>query len=64
MLKELGAGSFSVIYAAFDVARDKKIAIKMEKPDKSRSVLVSEYQLLTKLKGVPGVIQVIDFVSQ
>jgi predicted Ser/Thr protein kinase len=52
-----------VIYAAFDKARDKKVAIKMEKPDKSRSVLVSEYQLLTKLKGVAGVIQVVDFVS-
>lgn len=52
-----------MIYAAFDKARDKKVAIKMEKPDKSRSVLVSEYQLLTKLKGVAGVIQVVDFVS-
>lgn len=36
----------------------------MEKPDKSRSVLVAEYQLLLRLKGVEGVIQVIDFVSQ
>lgn len=36
----------------------------MEKPDKSRSVLVAEYQFLRKLKGVEGVIQVVDFVSQ
>jgi serine/threonine protein kinase len=36
----------------------------MEKPDKSRSILVNEYDHLTKVKGLPGVVQVIDFVSQ
>jgi hypothetical protein len=44
------------MYAAEDLSRDKNVAIKMEKPDKSRSVLVSEYQLLTRLKDVAGVI--------
>ena len=33
---ELGAGSFSTIYEAFDLKKNKKVAIKMEKPDKAK----------------------------
>jgi hypothetical protein len=36
----------------------------MEKPGKSRSILVNEFALLNKVQGLPGVVQVIDFVSQ
>lgn len=53
-----------MLYLANDFSRDQKVAIKMEKPDKSRSILVAEYQFLVKLRGLPGIINVIDFVSQ
>jgi serine/threonine protein kinase len=43
ILQELGQGSFSVIYQAIDYARNKEVAIKMEKADKARRILVAEY---------------------
>ena len=53
-----------MLYKAFDKSRDCDVAIKMEREDKSRSILVQEYYMLTKLKDVEGVVQVFDFVSQ
>lgn len=64
IIGELGSGSFSVIYEVEDFARGTRAAIKMEKPDKARSILVSEYELMTRVNGLPGVVPVIDFVSQ
>lgn len=37
---ELGAGSFSTIYEAYDLKKNKKKAIKMEKPDKAKRILI------------------------
>ena len=64
LIEELGSGAFSVLYVARDRESNKEVAIKMEKQDKSRSVLIAEYQCLHHLKGKKGIIQVIDFVSQ
>jgi predicted Ser/Thr protein kinase len=47
--QELGSGSFSTIYQAFDYKRSKHVAIKMEKPDKAKRILQQEYQFLKKL---------------
>lgn len=64
IIGELGSGSFSVIYEVDDYARGTRAAIKMEKPDKARAILVSEYELMCRVNGLPGVVPVIDFVSQ
>ena len=40
------------------------MALKVEKPDKARRILVAEYQLLIKLRGLQGIVPVIDFQSQ
>ena len=53
-----------MIYQAIDYARNREVAIKMEKADKARRILVAEYQYLIKLKGLVGIIKVLDFVSQ
>jgi hypothetical protein len=36
----------------------------MEKADKARRILVAEYQYLIKLRGLSGIVSVLDFVSQ
>jgi serine/threonine protein kinase len=54
--QELGSGSFSTIYEAFDMKKNMKVAIKMEKPDKAKRILIQEYQFLKKLTGVQGVL--------
>lgn len=64
LLDELGSGSFSVLYLADDHSRHKKVAIKMEKPEKPRSILLTEYQCLLRLNGLPGIVPAYDFVSQ
>ena len=38
--QELGSGSFSTIYEAFDLKKNMKVAIKMEKPDKAKRILI------------------------
>jgi serine/threonine protein kinase len=43
LIEELGSGAFSVLYVARDRESNKEVAIKMEKQDKSRSVLIAEY---------------------
>jgi hypothetical protein len=50
-MSELGSGSYSVIYRAFDHENQTEVAIKMEKPERSRSILISEYACLLRLKG-------------
>ena len=40
------------------------VAIKMEKQDKARKILKSEYEFLRKLQGQEGIVRVRDFVSQ
>ena len=39
------------------------VAIKMEKQDKARKILKSEYEFLRKLQGQEGIVRVRDFVS-
>jgi hypothetical protein len=41
------------IYAGYDPKLQKKVALKIEKPDKSKRVLLFEYQVLRKLQGPP-----------
>ena len=64
IVQELGSGSFSVIYQAIDYTRNREVAIKMEKQDKARRILIAEYQYLIKLRGLCGIVTVLDFVNQ
>ena len=64
ILGELGSGSFSVTYHASDLEQGIDVAIKMEKQDKARKILKSEYEFLRKLQGQDGIVRVRDFVCQ
>ena len=63
IISELGAGSFSVTYQATDRLRNVEVAIKVEKQDKARKILRSEYEFLCKMTGFEHVIQVHEFVD-
>jgi serine/threonine protein kinase len=60
IIKQLGQGSFSkywvgiililgTIYSAEDKLRNEKVALKIEKPDKSKRILMFEYDVLKQL---------------
>jgi tau tubulin kinase len=53
-----------VIYQATDKHRTCDVAIKMEKPDKAKRILTSEYEFLKKLQGKKGIVPVYEFVNQ
>lgn len=46
IIKLLGRGSFSTIYSAIDLSNNQKVALKVEKPDKSKRILIFEYETL------------------
>lgn len=52
-----------VTYHASDRQSNFDVALKMEKQDKARKILKSEYEFLCKLHGYEGIIQVHDFVD-
>lgn len=68
LLKQLGQGSFSIylnfikdafifvgtIFSAEDKLRNEKVAVKIEKPDKSKRILMFEYDVLKQLQGMPS----------
>lgn len=41
----------------------KEVALKVEKKDKNKSILIFEYNVLTQLKGLKHVCDVYDFVE-
>ena len=43
--------------------RSIEVALKMEKQDKARKILKSEYEFLCKLTNYEGIIQVHEFVD-
>ena len=59
--KKLGQGTFSTlkfstyllgfIYEAYDKKLGKNVALKIEKKDKNKSILLFEYNVLNMLKG-------------
>lgn len=59
---KLGQGTFSLIYEAFDKVLNQDVAIKVEKKDKNKNILIFEFQVLNNLKGCPHVPNVYDFV--
>lgn len=40
------------IYLAYDNALEKEVALKMEKQDKAKRILISEYSYLQRLQGI------------
>lgn len=65
LVKELGQGSFSIIYQAYDLKEKRDVALKQEKSDKARRILHNEYAFLVKLQSLdsPHIVRVYDFES-
>ena len=59
----MGQGTFSFIYQAYDNQLKKDVALKVEKKDKNKSILIFEYNVLINLKGLKHVCNVYDFVK-
>ena len=64
VLKQLGQGSFSTIYSAYDSKRKEKVALKVEKPDKSKRILMFEYDTVLQLQGLDNICEVYEFVER
>jgi predicted Ser/Thr protein kinase len=62
-VRKLGAGTFSQIFEAHDRLLNKRVALKIEKKDKSKDILLFEYNVLQALKGLKHVCQVYDYVK-
>lgn len=60
---KLGQGTFSFIYQAFDNFLQKDVALKVEKKDKNKSILIFEYNVLQSLKGLKHVCNAHEFVK-
>lgn len=67
LIKKLGQGTFSnyyykwlpltilklgFIYEAFDKQLERNVALKIEKKDKNKSILIFEFNVLNVLKGM------------
>jgi len=63
IFQQLGEGSFSKIYHAFDKKLKIDVAIKVEKEDKHKKILKIEYEILKSLQGLNHVPIVYDFVD-
>eukprot|EP00831_Metopus_contortus_P029038 TRINITY_DN2396_c0_g1_i5.p1 TRINITY_DN2396_c0_g1~~TRINITY_DN2396_c0_g1_i5.p1 ORF type:complete len:141 (-),score=26.76 TRINITY_DN2396_c0_g1_i5:135-557(-) len=61
--KLIGQGSFSTIYSAFDRILKKPVAMKIEKPGKSKKILKFESQVLRDMQGLPHTCKLYDYVS-
>lgn len=48
---KLGQGTFSIIYEAFDRQQNMNVALKIEKKDKQKTILLFEYHVLQSLVG-------------
>jgi len=56
--KEIGHGSFGIIYNGYNITTKDKVAIKVErKRDDNKLTLRHESHILTTLKGIKGVVQ-------
>ena len=51
------------IYEALDRHLNKDVALKVEKKDKSKTILMFEYNVLINLKGLEHTATVYDFVQ-
>lgn len=63
ILKLIGEGSFSKTYSAKDNLLNKSIAIKVEKPDKDKRILKSEYDILKALQVTKCIPRVYDYIE-
>ncbi|TNV83274.1 hypothetical protein FGO68_gene1889 [Halteria grandinella] len=60
----MGSGSFSTIYSAEDRLRREKVALKIEKPDKPKRVLMFEFDVLKQIQGLNHTPPVYEFVER
>ena len=68
--QQLGEGSFSKIYQAYDKHLKREVALKVEKEDKHKKILKFEYEILRNLQGkyiiivgLPHIPKLYDFVE-
>ncbi len=61
--QQLGEGSFSKIFQAFDKKLKHLVALKVEKEDKHKKILKFEYEILKSLQGLPHVPRLYDFIE-
>ena len=61
--RELGEGSFSKLYEAFDKKNFIWVALKVEKEDKLKRILKAEYEILVHLKAVNHIPRVYEFIE-
>jgi serine/threonine protein kinase len=59
--QQLGEGSFSKIYQAYDKLLKKEVALKVEKEDKHKNILKLEYEILLNLQGISILIRVTSY---
>ena len=50
-------------YSAYDSSRDETVALKIEKPNKSKRILALEYQILKSLQHLPHICPVYEFID-
>lgn len=60
--KLLGEGSFSKLYLAYDSLLDKDVALKVEKIDKQKKILLYEYEVLKSLQKLNFIPRIYDFI--
>lgn len=51
------------LYSAYDNVRNEVVALKVEKPGKSKKVLQLEYNILHNLQGLPYICPVYEFIE-
>lgn len=61
--KKLGQGTFSVIFEAWDTKRKENVALKLEKKDKIKTILLFEYKVLSNLQHNEHICKVYEYVE-
>lgn len=61
--KVVGEGSFSKIFLAYDHKLQMKVALKIEKEDKNKNILLNEYEILNRIQGLKRVPRAYGFIQ-
>ena len=60
---QLGEGSFSQLFKAYDENYCCYVALKVEKKDKLKSILKTEYDILKNLQGIKHIPKIYEFIE-
>lgn len=59
--KVLGRGIQATVYLTYDNTSHSLVALKTTGIDSEKGILISEFSIIQKLKGVEGVVEILDF---